>query len=364
MSSLILDGYLVQRLLRSAGVTEVWAALRVNDHLPVVVKSFAIEDNAELEARARREFELIRGLDCDGVVRALSLERSGANLLLVLEAHRGVDLHEHVQGEALAVDSFLAIAVQIAEILARVHEKGVLHRDLKPTNILIDPDDGRVTLADFGISVLLDSERGRIHEPAMVAGTLPYMAPEQTGRSGREVDFRSDLYSLGVCFYELLTGRRPFEAESPLELIHAHFARRPVPPQRLRPELPSALSALVMKLLEKAPERRYQSARGLAADLRRLAAGETFVLGSEDASLVLQLPHQLYGREQERDQLQAALRRTCAGRPELVVLLGPPGIGKSALLDELVEPLLARRGFFARGKFAEDAAEPFSALIS
>src|SRR5690606_9687200 len=152
------------------------------------------------------EFGLIRDLDVPGVVKALALERSGRELILILEAHRGVDLREFADGRALAVDTFLIIAIQIAEILAEVHQRRVVHRDLKPANILIDPTTGQVALADFGISVLLESERGRIHEPALLAGTLAYMAPEQTGRTSREVDFRSDLYALGVTFYELLTG--------------------------------------------------------------------------------------------------------------------------------------------------------------
>ena len=368
---LVLDGYRIERLLRSASVSQVWAATRERDQLPVVVKAFQIDGSAELEARVRHEFELIVALDLPGVVRALSLERSGRQVVLVLEAYPGVNLSEYADGRALPVASFLAIAEQIVAILSEVHQRRVLHRDLKPTNVLIEPESGVVALADFGISVLLDSERGHIHDPSVIEGTLPYMAPEQTGRTEREVDFRSDLYSLGVTFYELLTGHLPFVSDSPLELIHAHFAKQAPPPRHVRPELPAPVSALVMKLLEKAPERRYQSAQGLLADLRSLrdelgrgGIPEDFVLGNADASTTLQLPHQLYGREPERKQLHAAFVRASTGPPEFVVVSGPSGIGKSALLDELVGAIIARRGFLARGKFDEESARPFSAIIT
>jgi predicted ATPase/signal transduction histidine kinase/tRNA A-37 threonylcarbamoyl transferase component Bud32 len=372
-----LHGYRFERQLRSSTSSEVWAGVREQDQLPVIAKLFAIEDRSDgiqarlsNQARVDHEFEMIRRLELPGVIRALALERAGEHLILVLEAHRGVDLAEFVRRAPLSTERFLSIAVQIARILAEVHEQRVIHRDIKPTNILIDPESGEVVLADFGISQLLESERGRIHDRDIIEGTLPYMAPEQTGRTAREVDFRSDLYSLGVTFYEALTGQRPFTAESPLELIHAHLARKPKPPQRLRPELPTALSELIMKLLEKAPERRYQSARGLWRDLVKLQQilpahelGE-FELGRDDAPLTLQLPHQLYGRERERVELQAAFRRAVEGKPELVVVLGAAGVGKSALVAELDEPVLGHRGFLIRGRFAAGSDQPLIGIVA
>jgi PAS domain S-box-containing protein len=373
-----LHGYRFERQLRSSTSSEVWAGVRERDQLPVIAKLFAIEDRADGIlartshcARVDHEFEMIRRLELPGVIRALALERAGEHLILVLEAHRGVDLREFVRRAPLSTPGFFAIATQIARILAEVHEQRVLHRDIKPANILIDPESGEVVLADFGISQLLESERGRIHDPDIIEGTLPYMAPEQTGRTARKVDFRSDLYSLGVTFYEALTGQRPFIAESPLELIHAHLARKPQPPQRLRPELPSALSELIMKLLEKAPERRYQSARGLWRDLvamqEALASDKLgeFELARDDAPLSLQLPHQLYGRERERAGLHAAFRRAVeVGKPELAVVVGPPGVGKSALVAELDEPVLGRRGFMIRGRFEPNSDQPLSGIVA
>ena len=373
-----LDGYRAQRLLRSSSTSQVWEVVRLADRELVIAKVFAIEDRARLEdvsprlsnrARVDHEFDMIRRLEVPGVVRALALERTGDQLVILLEAHRGIDLGELLAHGPLPLADFLAFALQITRILADVHEQGVVHRDIKPTNILVDPDTREIVLADFGISELLASERGQIHDSAIIEGTLPYMSPEQTGRTAREVDFRSDLYSLGVTFYEALTGQRPFRGESPLELIHAHLARRPTPPQRLRPELPTLLSDLVMKLLEKAPERRYQSARGLWRDLHAIQSAQagggdaTLELGRDDVPLTLQLPHQIHGRANELARLHAAFRRAISERPTLVVITGEAGVGKTMLCEDLVEPVLGQRGFLARGRFSEASDQPLAALI-
>ncbi|MFO7567705.1 MAG: AAA family ATPase [Enhygromyxa sp.] len=370
--TLPLDGYRMLRLLRASDSTRVFAAVRERDQRRVVAKIYELADNEALEARVEHEFRLIHELEVEGVVRALALERAGTQLAVVLDWCEGVNLEEHAAGRPLPLDEFLAIALQLARVLADVHAQRVVHRDIKPTNILIDPETGVVRLADFGISVLLESERERIHDPAVVEGTLPYLSPEQTGRTGHEVDFRSDLYSLGVSFYELLTGRRPFEGSSPLELIHAHLARRPQPPQWLRPDLPTPLSAMIMKLLEKAPERRYQSARGLRLDLERLAAAleqgrkiDEFELGLGDVSMTLQLPHRLYGREVDVELLVREFRRASTGDPRCALVSGAAGIGKSALIGQLAEPVIGRHGYLARGKFVRELADkPYAGFVA
>jgi PAS domain S-box-containing protein len=363
-----LDGYRFERRLRGSAASQVWTAVRERDSLPVIAKVFSIEDRLGLEARVEHEFELIRRLEVPGVVRALACRRSGRRLYLLLEAHSGVDLATFACGQPLAIERFLAIASQLTATLAAVHEQRVIHRDIKPTNVLVSADGNDVMLADFGISVLLESERGHIHDPTIMRGTLSYVSPEQTGRTGRDVDFRSDLYSLGVTFYELLTGRRPFVAETSLELIHAHLARRPDAPQRLRPDLPPALSQLVMKLLEKAPERRYQSARGLLEDLEHirleLVSGklEAFEIGRFDVPQTLQFPHQLYGRERASEQLLTSLRSAIAGPPSLRIVVGDAGVGKSALLDDLAGQAIAHGGRLIRGRFERGRDEPLFGL--
>jgi PAS domain S-box-containing protein len=367
--TLVIAGFRFADPPRRVASAWVWEGSRELDHQPVVARVFTIEAQVGAEFRLEHEFELLRRLELPGVVRVIALERSSRELVVIREAHPGVSLADYAGARALAVDEFLGIAAEVAGILADVHDQRVVHRDLKPSTILIDPETKALALADFGLSVALESERARIHEREVLERSLPYMAPEQTGRTGREVDYRSDLYALGVVFYELLTGRVPFAASTPLELIHALLARRPECPQRVRPELPTPVAQLVMKLLEKAPERRYQSARGLAHDLERLrlrgsADLSTFELGCADVPTMLRLPHQLYGRTRERAALLASFRRATEGTPSFVLLVGEPGIGKSALLDELVEPVLRRRGFLARGKFEPDSERPYAAIIA
>ncbi|PRP93209.1 Sensor histidine kinase TmoS [Enhygromyxa salina] len=367
--NLLLDGYRTERLLRSSPATRVYEAVRDQDQLEVVIKVYELGPDEGVEARVEHEFRLLHELHVDGVARALALERQGTQLTLVLERRRGVSISDYADDRALPIDLVLDVAQQLARILTDVHAQRVIHRDIKPANILIDPETHLVALVDFGISALL--EREGINDPEVVDGTLPYISPEQTGRTQREVDLRSDLYSLGVTLYELLTGRRPFESRSPLELIHAHLARRPESPQRLRAEIPTPLAAIVMKLLEKAPERRYQSARGLGHDLRCLAAAlrdghrlDEFELGLADVPMTLQLPHRLYGRSEEIEMLVGEYRRAGEGEPRFALITGPAGIGKSALFGQLAEPVIGRQGFLARGKFErEQSDKPYAGFV-
>ncbi|PRQ01252.1 Sensor histidine kinase TmoS [Enhygromyxa salina] len=359
-------------MLRESERTRVYAAQRESDQRRVVVKLYDLDDLDGLEVRIDHEFRTIHGLELEGIVSVLSYECHAREFALVLDWCEGVTLEEYRGGRPLPVADAMVIAVQLARILADLHRYKVTHRNIKPSNIFIDPKTKVVSLGHFGLSVVLESERQRINDPRVIDSILPYVSPEQTGRTHHEVDFRSDLYSLGVSFYELLVGRRPFEATTPLELIHAHLARRPQTPQRLRPELPTMLSAVVMKLLEKAPERRYQSARGLLADLDRIHAAltsgsptEAFSLGADDVPAVLQLPHRLYGRSRETEKLAQLFRDASHGHPHCALISGPTGIGKTALVAQLAEPVLGRHGYFARGKFErEQMDKPYAGVFA
>ncbi|KIG15107.1 sensor histidine kinase [Enhygromyxa salina] len=344
--------------------------MRKRDNKRVVAKVFELGDDG-VEARVEHEFRLLQQLDVEGVVRALGVERAGDRLVLLLDYVDGVNLAQFSDGKPIEVGAFLPKALSLVATLGRIHERRIVHRDIKPSNVLVEAGTGDVFLADFGISVLLESERQHLFDPEVIEGTLPYVSPEQTGRTTREVDFRSDLYSLGATFYELLTGRRPFEANEPLELIHAHLARRPTPPHELVATIPVQLSAIVMKLLEKAPEHRYQSAGGLHADLERLASlltGEgaeegagglaggdaqvRFELGEHDHPNTLQLPHQLYGRANERATIERVLAAvTKDGERRMVLISGAPGLGKTALLRTIDARVGVSGVHMALGKF-------------
>jgi PAS domain S-box-containing protein len=309
-------------------------------------------------ARLEHEYALRAELDADWAALPVALTQDNGRRTLVLEDPGGAPL-DRLLGRPLDVSHFLRIAIALAGTLRRVHERGLIHKDIKPANILVDTASGGVWLTGFGIASRLPRERQAPAPPEVIAGTLAYMAPEQTGRMNRSVDSRSDLYALGVTFYEMLTGTLPFMAADPMEWVHCHIARQPAPPDKRDAGVPGPLSAIAMKLLAKTAEERYQTAAGVEADLRRcLAEWEAtgriapFQLCTHDASDRLLIPEKLYGREREIEALISAFDRVVAqGTTELVLVFGYSGIGKSSVVNELHKALVPPRGLFASGKF-------------
>src|ERR1700676_1138960 len=308
--------------------------------------------------RLAREYGLKDELDGAWAVRPLELVRERGRVMLVLEDTRSEPL-DRLLGVPMEVRSFLRLAIAVAAALTQVHRRGLVHKDIKPANILVNRTTGEVKLTGFGIASRLPRERQAPAPPESIAGTLAYMAPEQTGRMNRSIDARSDLYALGVTLYQMLTGSLPFTAADPMEWVHCHIARKPVAPSERLETVPAAVSALILKLLAKTAEERYQTAAGLERDLRRcLAAWEAphridvFPLGQQDKPDRLLIPEKLYGREREIETLLAAFDRVVtSGRPELVLVSGYSGIGKSAVVNELHKALVPPRGLFASGKF-------------
>jgi len=320
--------------------------------------------------RLEHEYELKSELDADWAARPIALTRYNDRLGLVLEDPGGAPL-ARLLGRPLKVTRFLHIAIPLVGALRRVHEQGLIHKDIKPENILLDTASGGVRLTGFGIASRLPREHQAPEPPEVIAGTLAYMAPEQTGRMNRSVDSRSDLYALGVTFYEMLTGQLPFVAADAMEWVHCHIARQPVPPNERVAGVPGPLSAIVMRLLAKTAEERYQTAAGVEADLRHcLAEWEAtgrigpFQPGSQDASDRLLIPEKLYGREREIDVLVAVFDKVVAqGTTELVLVSGYSGIGKSSVVNELHKALVPSRGLFASGKFDQYKRDiPYSTL--
>jgi len=308
--------------------------------------------------RLEREYALRGELDAAWAARPIALMRYNDRQTLVLEDPGGEPLDQLFSGP-LETTVFLRIAIRLTEAIRRVHERGLIHKDVKPANVLVDVVSGSAWLTGFGFASRLPREHQNPDAPEMIAGTLAYMAPEQTGRMNRSIDARSDLYSLGISFYEMLTGMLPFTAADPLEWVHCHIARQPTPPDKRVATVPAALSAIVMKLLAKTAEKRYQTAAGVEADLRRcltewdsLHRIDPIPLGAHDSSGRLLIPEKLYGREPEIETLLTAFGRVVAsGTPELVLVSGYSGIGKSSVVNELHKVLVPPRGLFASGKF-------------
>jgi PAS domain S-box-containing protein len=308
--------------------------------------------------RLAHEFGLKDVLDGAWAVRPLTLERKGATSTLILEDPGGEPLARRL-GAPLAMDSFLPLAVGIAQALGKLHARGLVHKDLKPAHLLIDCTDGHIRLTGFGLASRLPRERQAPAPPEFIAGTLAYMAPEQTGRMNHSIDSRSDLYSLGIVLYQMLTGMLPFTAADPMEWVHCHVARKPAPPCERLAKIPLQISQIVMKLLAKTAEERYQTAAAVERDLQRCLAEwdakgriDDFPLGEQDIPDRLLIPEQLYGRSREVESLIAAFNRIINnGAPELVLVAGYSGIGKSAVVHELHKALVPTRGLFASGKF-------------
>jgi serine/threonine protein kinase len=308
--------------------------------------------------RLAHEYGLRDELDGAWAVRPLELVRDTGRTMLVLEDAGGEPL-DRLVGAPMEVGRFLGLGIAISSALGKLHQRGLIHKDIKPANILLNKATGEVRLTGFGIASRFARERQLPHPPETIAGTLAYMAPEQTGRMNRSMDSRSDLYALGVAFYHMLTGALPFTATDPMEWVHCHLARRPVAPAERLKEIPGAISAIVMKLLAKRAEDRYQTAAGLESDLRSCQNEweaqrriDDFPLGEHDMPDRLLIPEKLYGRRREVETLLAAFDRVVnGGAPELVLVSGYSGIGKSSVVNELQPVLVPPRGLFASGKF-------------
>ncbi|HON59488.1 MAG TPA: serine/threonine-protein kinase PknK, partial [Smithella sp.] len=323
-------------------------------------------------ARFRQEYELIQSLDVEGIVKTFDIVGQGDIFALILEDFDGVSVKSLLERkEKFDLKSFLNISAKIAETLGNLHKKWIVHRDIKPHNIFINQKTVTVKITNFGVSALLTHENDEIYNPDFITGTLAYMSPEQTGRMNRAVDYRTDLYSLGITLYEMLTGEKPFVSNDPMELIHSHIAVVPRPPVRLDPGIPQVISDIIMKLLSKNPEERYQNSLGLLADIeecaRRLDSAnhiEKFPLASKDISIKFNIPQIVVGREQELQKLVSAFERAAEGAAEMMFILGYPGIGKSALIHEIQRQILEKRGYFIFGKYEQFRKDvPYSSII-
>ena len=319
--------------------------------------------------RLAHEYGLKDELDRAWAARPLELIRERGWTMLVLEDPGGEPL-ERLLGAPLETDHFLRLAIDITVAIGRLHRRGLLHKDIKPANIMVNCADGQVRLTGFGIASRVPRERQAPEPPETIAGTLAYMAPEQTGRMNRSIDSRSDLYALGVTFYQMLTGSLPFTAADPMEWVHCHIARKPTPPSE-RLDIPVPVSEIIMKLLAKTAEERYQTAAGVESDLLHCLAEwerrgriDPFALGEHDASDRLLIPERLYGRAREIETLLASFNRIVnSGTVELVLVSGYSGIGKSSVVNELQRSLVQPRALFASGKFDQHRRDiPYSTL--
>jgi predicted ATPase/signal transduction histidine kinase/tRNA A-37 threonylcarbamoyl transferase component Bud32 len=353
--------YTIVDKLHQGKRTAVYRGVRDADQLPVVLKVLdaSVSGPREVE-RLQHEYELGKEITSPAVLKPLAFEAVDGKPTLVMEDVGGDSLdHMLTPGEPMALERFLPLALSLTRALAAFHDMKLVHRDIKPENFIIVPSTGEVRIADLGLASRIPREQAAARPPRLIEGTLPYISPEQTGRVNSPVDSRSDLYSLGVTLFQMLTGRLPFTADGPLGWVHCHIARPPPVPHELVASLPRQLSDILLRLLAKAPEERYQSARGLEHDLDRCLQAwradhdiAPFALGERDWSGRLSPPRTLYGRDAETRELRAAFDRVASTSAlEFVLVSGYAGIGKSSLVRQLHIPVVTKRGHFVSGKF-------------
>lgn len=327
-------------------------------------------------ARFRREYEITKKLNITGVIKPIHLEKYKNTLVMVMEDFKGNSLAKELvlrrtKSSTLTLTEVLEISLQIADILGQIHQQFIIHKKINPSNLIWNQDSNQIQIIDFGASTELSHEKATVTNSNILEGTLYYISPEQTGRMNREVDYRTDMYSLGVTFYEMLTGQLPFKTNDLLELVHCHMAIIPPPPHTINSKIPEAISNIVLKLMAKAAEDRYQSMFGLKNDLQTCLSNlepngkiKDFAPGQRDISDRFQIPQKLYGREEEVQSLLMAFDRVSENQKELMLVSGYSGQGKSSIVHEIHKSITEKRGYFIHGKYDQLGRNvPYASLI-
>jgi predicted ATPase/signal transduction histidine kinase/GAF domain-containing protein/tRNA A-37 threonylcarbamoyl transferase component Bud32 len=376
---MILPNYQITDLIYSSDHSLVYRGISTIDQHPVIIKTLRNEyPNFSEIVHFYNQYTITKNLDHPNIIKPLKLVKYKSAYALITEDVGGVSLTEtikHWQDEKIQhkekIPEFLKIAIQITNALDFLYHQRIIHKDIKPANIIINPQNKQLKLIDFSISSLLPRETQEIENPNVLEGTLAYLSPEQTGRMNRAIDYRSDFYSIGITFYEMLTGELPFFSNDPMELVHCHLAKPPIPIEEIQPEIPLVLSQIVSKLMAKNAENRYQSAWGLKYDLEKCLTQlettgkiEVFSLGERDIRDRFTIPEKLYGRETEVNQLLNAFERIANGTTEMMLVAGFSGIGKTAVINEVHKPIVRQRGYFIKGKYDQFQRNiPFSAFV-
>ncbi|MEH2259534.1 AAA family ATPase [Nostoc sp.] len=367
-----LPGFQIVTLLKAGVKAVIYRGIKVKDQCPVIIKGLRPEqctpNNIE---QLKHEYAIAQRLNIAAAVKVYALEMHQGIPYLIMEDFQARSLDQFLDQFQQPVP-FLKIAIEITSKLAQIHTHHIVHKDIKPQNILINLETSQVKIADFGIAAFIPYQQQIVSSSSRIEGSLPYLSPEQTGRMNRGIDHRSDLYSLGITFYEMLTGQLPFQGKDPLEWVHCHIAKSPPSPKKLNSDIPQMLCDIIIKLLSKVAEQRYQSALGLQFDLERCLKQleitgqiQSFVLGEQDISERFQIPQKLYGQEPEIAKILQAFERVVSqGKPELVLVSGYAGVGKSSLVKEIHKSIVRERGVFISGKFDQYKRDiPYSTIV-
>ena len=357
-----ISGYQIFTQIHESSNSQVYRGIRESDRLPIIFKVLnKTYPTPEEITRYQQEYQITYSLNINHVIKAYDLQETDNKFILFLEDFGGKSLDKLITFNNFSFRELLRIAIQITQSLGEIHAANVIHKDINPSNIVLNRKTGKLKIIDFGISTTFSREKTTFTNPTKLEGTLAYISPEQTGRINRVIDYRTDFYSLGATFYQLLTDRLPFECLDALEMVHYHLAIEPTPLYSINPKIPKPVSDIVMKLLAKMPEKRYRSSWGIKSDLEKCLNQlqtkgyiEDFALGSNDIDERFQISQKLYGRKPEVKKLLAAFDRVAESREkrsEIILVSGYGGIGKSTLVQELYQSITLKNGYFLRGKF-------------
>ena len=366
---LAIEGYEVKERINSNSEIEVYRAIDKTNNKPTILKSIPIHNEFHPSIiNLKNEYDILDYLKSDLILKVYAFQRYSNGFFLAYEDSGGISLKEYANSNKIPLDKFYQISISLAEILSEIHRKKVIHKDIKPENIIINPDTMDVRLIDFGISTRLSKEETKWTAANVLEGSIQYISPEQTGRMNRSVDYRSDFYSLGVTFYQMLTGKLPFTNTDLLELVHSHLAKTPPLAHEIDSSIPISISKIVEKLMAKTAENRYQTALGLKYDLelaRKEDTSKLIVLGSKDLSDEFKITQKLYGREEDiLGLIQAFAEVHESSHSKMVLISGYSGVGKSSLVKEINKPITASKGYFLSGKYDQyNRNLPFSAII-
>lgn len=367
-----LPGYVISNKIYEGNKNILYRGYMDRDKTPIVCKLIKTEYPNLLDiASLRYEYEIYKKLNITGIPKVYSIETYRNSPVIIMEDIHGESLKARIRGKSIGLQNLLKIFIKLSDILGTIHENGIIHKDINPNNIIINYETEDVKIIDFGNSTQLSIESMKEINISKLEGTLPYISPEQTGRMNRNLDYRTDFYSLGVTLYEAVSGVLPFKAQDDLELIHCHIARNPIPLYAFNTNIPKVVSDIAAKLMEKDAEKRYQSTAAIKKDLSKCLEQlsskgkiDYFELGENDICEKFRIPQKLYGRKQEITDLMDVYKRVNIGSSEMVLVTGFSGIGKSSLVDEMHKPIVESRGYFTTGKFDQYKRNiPYSAII-